>query len=153
MGLWPQHPLGGGMSISNLSRQFLWEKGEQVETDKRKFRRFIAQDMAFAVFRPHFTKLGKIKDISRGGMAFEYVTFEGEKKDSGEIDLFVSGARFHLSRIPAQTVYDSVVAKNHYSFSPFVERRRCAVQFGELNEEQMTQLRHFLETHTRGLAP
>ncbi|MBW1741830.1 MAG: PilZ domain-containing protein, partial [Deltaproteobacteria bacterium] len=138
------------MSISNLSRQFVLEKGEQVETEKRRFRRFIAQDMAFAVFRPHFTKLGKIKDISRGGMAFEYVTFEGAKEDSGEIDLFVSGARFHLSRMPAQTVYDSGVADNHYTFSPFVERRRCAVQFGELTQEQTTQLNHFLETHTTG---
>jgi hypothetical protein len=141
------------MSISNLSRQFVWEKGEQVETENRKFRRFIAQDMAFAVFRPHFTKLGKIKDISKGGMAFEYVTFEGAKKDSGEIDLFVSGARFHLSRIPAETVYDCSVGNDHYTFNPFVERRRCAVQFGEFTEEQATQLRHFIETHTTGLAP
>jgi len=109
--------------------------------------------MAFAVFRPHFTKLGKIKDISRSGMAFEYVTFEGAKADSGEIDLFVSGARFHLARMPAQTVYDTGVVNNHYSFSPFVERRRCGVKFGELTEEQATQLRHFLETHTTGLAP
>ena len=137
----------------NLSYQIDPEKGEEVETEKRKFRRFLAQDMAFAVFRPHFSKLGKIKDISGSGMAFEYVTFEGAKEDSGEIDLFVSGARFHLPRMPAQTVYDNSVANDHYSFSPFVERRRCGVKFGELTEEQNTQLRHFLETHTTGLAP
>jgi hypothetical protein len=141
------------MSISNLSHQFDWEKGDQLETEKRKHRRFLAQDMAFAVFRPYFTKLGKVKDISKSGMAFEYVTFEGAKEDSEEIDLFVSGTRFHLSRMPAQTVYDSSVVNDHYSFSPFVERRRCGVKFGELTEEQATQLRHFLETYTTGLTP
>lgn len=141
------------MGLMNLSHQFDWEKGEQVEMEKRKSRRFLAQDMAFAVFRPYFTKLGKVRDISKSGMAFEYVTFEGAKEDSGEVDLFVSGTRFHLSRIPAQTVYDSGVANDHYSFSPLVERRRCGVKFGELTEGQAKQLRHFIETHTTGLAP
>lgn len=142
------------MSISDLSGRFiLWEKGEQVDTEKRKFRRFLAQDMAFAVFRPHFTKLGKIKDISRGGMAFEYVTFEGPKEDTAEMDIFISGVRFHLPRMPVQTVYDSSVVNDHYTFSPFVERRRCGVQFGELNEEQAAQLKYFLETHTTGIVP
>jgi hypothetical protein len=141
------------MSISHLKRQIvLWEKGEQVQTEKRKFRRFLAQDMAFAVFRPHFTKLGKIKDISRGGMAFEYVTFEGPKEDAAEIDIFVSGVRFHLPKMPVQTIYDSSVVNDHYTFSPFVERRRCGVRFGDLTEEQVAQLKYFLETHTTGLA-
>jgi hypothetical protein len=142
------------MGISRLRRQFLlWEKGEQVESEKRKFRRFLAQDMAFAVFRPYFTKLGKIKDIGKGGMAFEYVTFEGPKEDTAEMDIFVSGARFHLAKIPVHTIYDSSVVNDHYTFSPFVERRRCGVRFGELTDEQTSQLKHFLETHTSGLAP
>ena len=145
---------GDDMSITDLAWQFQsWEKGERVETEKRKFERYLAQDLAFAVFRPSFTKLGKIKDISKGGLAFEYVTAEGQMEDSTEIDIFISGTRFHVTRVPAKTMYDSKVANDDYTFAPFVERRRCGLQFGELTEEQAAQLGHFLETHTIGLAP
>jgi hypothetical protein len=142
------------MSITDLAWQFQsWEKGERVETEKRKFERYLAQDLAFAVFRPSFTKLGKIKDISKGGLAFEYVTPEGQMEDSTEIDIFISGTRFHMARVPAKTMYDTKVVNQDYRFAPFVERRRCGVQFGELTEEEAAQLGHFLETHTTGLAP
>jgi hypothetical protein len=123
-----------------------------VETNKRKFERYLSQDLAFAVFRPRFTKLGKIKDISAGGLSFEYVTSEGEMDDSPEIDIFMSGSRFHMTRVPAKTVYDSKVVSHDYTFAPFVERRRCGLQFGELTEEQSEQLEDFLKTHTTGLA-
>jgi hypothetical protein len=124
-----------------------------VETEKRKFERYLAQDLAFAVFRPRFVKLGKITDISRGGLAFEYVTTEGEIEDSSEIDIFMSGARFHMTRVPAKTIYDSKMVSHDYTFAPFVERRRCGVQFGELTEEQAMQLEDFLKAHTTGLVP
>jgi hypothetical protein len=123
-----------------------------VETDKRKFERYLAQDLAFAVFRPRFTKLGKIKDISAGGLSFEYVSTEGEIEDSSEIDIFMSGSRFHMTRVPAKTVYDSTVISHDYTFAPLVQRRRCGLQFGELTEEQSEQLKDFLKTHTTGLA-
>jgi hypothetical protein len=73
-------------------------------------------------------------------------------EDSPEIDIFISGTRLHLARVPAKTIYDTKVVNHDYTFSPFVERRRCGVQFGELTEEQAAQLGHFLETHTTGLA-
>jgi hypothetical protein len=142
------------MGIMDLDRQFQsWQRGERVESEKRRFARYVAQDLAFAVFRPSFTKLGKIKDISKGGLAFEYVTAEGQMEDSTEIDIFISGTRFHVTRVPAKTMYDSKVANDDYTFAPFVERRRCGLQFGELTKEQAAQLTHFLETHTTGLAP
>jgi hypothetical protein len=142
------------MSIMHVGRQFEpWEKGERVETEKRRFARYVAQDLAFAVFRPSFTKLGKIKDISRGGLAFDYVTSEGRKEDSPEIEIFMSGPRFHITRVPAKTIYDRKVINHDYTFAPFVEKRRCGVQFGKLTEDQAEHLAHFLETYTNGLAP
>jgi hypothetical protein len=142
------------MRIMDLDRQFQsWEKGERVETEKRRFERYMAQDLAFAVFRPRFTKLGKIKDISRGGLAFEYVTSEGRMEDSREIDIFISGARFHLTRVPAKAIYDTEIVNHGFTFAPFVEMRRCGVQFGELTEVQASQLDDFLKIHTTGLVP
>ncbi len=122
-----------------------------METENRKFDRYLAEDLAFAAFRPRFVKLGKIKDISQGGLAFEYVTTEGQMEDSSEIDIFMSGARFHMTRVPVKAIYDTKVVEHDYTFAPFVERRRCGVQFGELTQEQAAQLEDFFKTHTIGL--
>jgi hypothetical protein len=146
--------LDDGMSIMELGRQFeTWEKGETVKTENRKFERYVVEHLAFAVFRPGFKKLGKIKDISWGGLAFEYITSEGRMEDSLEIDIFISGARFHMSRVPTKPIYDTKVVTREPTFAPFLEKRRCGVRFGKLTAEQVAQLAHFLETHTTGLAP
>jgi len=123
-----------------------------VKTEQRKFTRFLVQDTAFAVLRPHFTKLGKIKDISGGGLAFEYIAYEGQKKDSSEIDIFLSEGRFHLSKIPSKIVYDIKIGEQYQTPIDRIERRLCALQFGEMAEEQTAQLGFFLNNHTTGTA-
>jgi hypothetical protein len=124
-----------------------------VKTDKRTFQRHLVQDLAFAVFRPQFTKLGKLKDISRSGLAFEYVTSEGRKEDSLEMDIFISGARFHLSNVPVRTIYDTKVGVDNYTLTPFVERRRCGVEIGELTDSQRSQLEYFIHNFGTGKVP
>lgn len=127
-----------------------------METDKRRFERYVAEHLALAVFRPNFKKLGKIRDVSRGGLSFEYMTSEGRSEgrmeDSLEIDIFVSGARFHMRRVAVRTIYDQEVVHHDYTFAPLLERRRCGVQFGEMSQDQTEQLVYFLEAHTTGLA-
>ena len=128
-------------------------KGQKgVETERRKFMRFLAQDKAFAVLRPHFTKLGKIKDISGGGLAFEYIAYEGQKEGSLGIDIFLSNNRFYLARLPCKIRYDIKIAERHKISMDRIERRRCGLQFGELAEEQAAQLKFFLKNHTTGTA-
>jgi hypothetical protein len=123
-----------------------------VKTERRKFTRFLAQDKAFAVLRPHFTKLGKIKDISGHGLMFEYVAYEGQKEDSSGIDIFLSGDLFYLAKIPCEIRYDIKIAERYQTSIDRIERRRCGLQFGELIEEQAAQLEFFLKNHTTGTA-
>ena len=111
-----------------------------METERRKFTRFLAQDTAFAVLRPHFTKLGKIKDISEGGLAFDYIAYAGQKEDSSGIDIFLSGNGFYLGRIPCKTKYDIKISERYQASTDHMEMRRCGLQFGELTEEQAAQL-------------
>jgi hypothetical protein len=129
------------------------QEGATVKTDKRTFQRYLVQDLAFAVFRPQFTKLGKVRDISRSGLSFEYVTSEGRKEDSLEMDIFISGARFHLANLPVKTIYDSKVGGDKYSLTPFVERRRCGVEIGELTDTQRSQLEYFIHNFGTGKLP
>jgi len=126
--------------------------GKAVETERRKFTRFLAQDTAFAVLRPHFTKLGKIKDISGAGLASEYIAYEGQSQDSLGIDIFLSGDSFYLARIPCKIRYDIKIAERYQTSTDPIEWRRCGLQFGELTEEQAAQLEFFLKNHTTGTA-
>ncbi len=123
-----------------------------METERRKFRRFLAQNAAFAVLRPHFTMLGKIKDISRGGLAFEYIAHEGQKRGSSEIDILITGDRFYLPKIPSQKIYDIKIGEENQTLIDRFETRRCGLQFGELTEEQADELEFFLNNYTTGTA-
>ncbi len=136
-GLHPFHGLGSTISLLEKTT---------VETERRKFRRLLPQELTFAALRPHFNRLGKVKDISKGGLAFEYILSETQYVDSSEIDVFVSSDRFYLRRIPSKIVYDIKMVEEYQS----LERRWCGVQFGDLTEEQADKLDSFLQNHTTG---
>ncbi len=119
-----------------------------METEQRKFIRLLPQDLTFAVIRPHFSNLGKVKDISRGGMAYEYIFNETQNTGDAEIDIFLSGDSFYLPRIPSKIIYDTKIVEKFQS----VETRRCGVQFRDLTEEQAAELDLFLKSHTTGTA-
>ena len=118
-----------------------------MEAERRKFRRRLPQELTFAILRPHFTKLGKVKDISRGGLAFEYILNGTQYTGSSGIDIF-SGDRFYLPRIPSKIVYDMEIVGQYQD----VERWRCGLQFGDLTEDQAAKLDLFLQNHTTGKA-
>jgi len=96
--------------------------------------------------------LGKIKDISRGGLAFEYIAHEGQKRGSSEIDILITGDRFYLPKIPSKKIYDIKIGEENEISIDRLETRRCGLQFGELTEEQAAQLDFFLKNHTTGTA-
>jgi hypothetical protein len=120
-----------------------------VEDERRKFQRLLAQNTAFAVLRPDFTRVGRIKDISEGGLAFEYIaSYQGQKQHSSEMDIFLSEGSFHISRIPSRVMHDVKIAEEYQTVSDRIETRRCGVQFGALTQEQAAQLNFFLNNHT-----
>jgi hypothetical protein len=117
---------------------------ERIE--RRKHKRFQAEEGAFVVVRPQFTKLGQIIDISRGGLAFRYTLTGGEMSGSVELDIFLTGDGFYLERVPFKTVSDLKMPKK---LSPrSLPMRRCGVQFGDLTHFHISQLAHFIENHT-----
>ena len=123
-----------------------------MASERRKFRRFLVQDKAFAVLRPHFNKLGTIKDIGRGGLAFEYIAYEGPDRDSSYIDIFLTGDRFYLSKILSKIIYDIKIVDRNQTPIDLFATRRCGLQFGELTPDQAAQLDFFIKNHTTGTA-
>jgi c-di-GMP-binding flagellar brake protein YcgR len=112
------------------------KKGEE---DRRRFHRFGMKNAVFITFRPEFDMIGKLTDISAGGLAFEYNSFEDrEKSDVVEIALFSHPKDYSLPKAVCRVVYDREV-EGCYSFKGF-QTRRCGLEFCELNSDQMLQL-------------
>ena len=122
--------------------------------EKRRQIRFLAEENAFAALGARFTKVGRVKNISTGGLAFEYITDGNGEESPSQLDVFVSGDDFHLPKVPCRVVYDIPsrrADRNRIFFQPFVTKQ-CGVEFEGLTEEKRVQLELFLETHTRGAA-
>ena len=117
-----------------------------METERRKFKRLLPRGLTFAVFRPHFSNLGKVKDISLGGLALEYVLNETQNKGSSEIDIFLTDDSLYLRRIPSKIIYDRKIDEEYRS----MKKRRCGLQFGDLTSTKKYQLEYFLQKYTSG---
>lgn len=118
--------------------------------EQRKYIRFSVQDNAFAALRSGFERVRKVNDISKKGLAFSYL-IEGIKagsdKDYSEVDIFLSGDRFHLEKVHCKIVYDIQDPKSDKNN---IMTRRCGLHFGELIKNQSELLELFLKNYTTG---
>ncbi len=114
--------------------------------ERRKHKRFKAAQGAYAVLGPETSKLGQIKDISMGGLAFKYLADEARPNSAGDLDIVIRQNNYCIKNIPIQTVSDFELARES-AFST-VRLRRQGVQFGKLTSDQMSQLEFVLKNHT-----
>ncbi len=120
--------------------------------ERRKYVRFLAKDNSFAALRNGFKKVGKINDISIGGLGFSYLNEIAEVDSTGnhsQIDIFNSKDEFYLSNVPCRIVYEAPGSIPDEGF--LVRMSRCGLQFGELNGSQLEQLELFMENYTTGV--
>ncbi len=125
---------------------------EDTNKEKRRHRRFSPKVLAFAALRPDFFRLGRIRNISKSGVAFEYLDYgEDEEnsrpKDSSQIDIFVSRETFHIMRISCRLVYDVRVDYTGSFSASLFENRCCGLEFTDLTDEQERKLDFFLKNH------
>ena len=117
-------------------------RNESVE--HRKHRRFLIPRDAFAALGPHFNQVGPLTDISKGGLAFCYMS--RKKQPNGlSLDIFLTDADFYLSCVPLKEVFDSEAPNNTAGCAPI---RRCRVQFGDLTDNQLSRIEHIIQKHT-----
>lgn len=140
-----------------------------LSEDRRKQDLFMAMEGAFAIIRSAPSKLGQIKDMSRGeiaiaifkskpiltgqiinisrsGLTFRYFPGEERSNQFVELDILFANIRFYLENLPFKTVSDLDV-DNEFSYSS-QNRKLMRVQFGELNLHQMSQLDYFIQNCT-----
>ncbi len=125
-----------------------------ITHERRKHSRFLTQDDTFVALGRNFTKVGKIKDISMKGLAFEYISDEKLKDhDDSVFEIFLSEHEFHISKVPCRVVYDTPIYEPEMTclFNKTFIMNRCVVEFGTLKEHHRKQLKFFVKNHTIGL--
>lgn len=110
--------------------------------ERRESPRFEVKDNVYLTFRPNFDRIGRVKDISTSGAAFEYVQYSALTNITEvEVDIFSQSKEFHWPKIPCKVVYDRRVEK-YVSFEG-IETRRCGLKFTKLSEQQLSELTYF----------
>lgn len=124
--------------------------------ERRKNTRYLVKDDLIASLHNGNGKVGKVKDISMGGLSFEHIEPVNKKRSNQESlksNLHLRMDEFSLSRVSCRIIYDTPVqfiqSSEYMKFPLNSKNRRCGVQFQTLSDDQNRQLKLFLETHTK----
>jgi len=117
-----------------------------MNNERREFVRYQIKPHTVFLFSNYSPVKGWVKDISRGGMSFEYTPSE-ECEPKPEISLILVGDAFpfYLPDLPCKTIYDIKVDKNHRPFKT-TGIRRCGVQYTKLDPEMQEKLEFLLSS-------
>ena len=116
--------------------------------ERRAHKRFLVKEGAYALLKNNSSKLGQIKNISKGGLAFSYIVNGEQMHESFKVDIFISNIGYCLKDIPSKKISGSHI-NNKFPFSTFAIRK-VGIQFNELNQSQLSQLDNFMRDHTAG---
>ncbi len=124
------------------------QKPPMTVLEQRRFERYSPPEGAIAALRP-FAEFGVIRNISKGGMAFEYLNI-AERKDPGrkpgpqnEIDVFIPGNGNRPLTIPCRIVRVAEKLLGSYAHE-VVAKKLCGVEFLPVDRETSMALDAFL---------
>jgi hypothetical protein len=119
--------------------------------EQRNNIRFIAQDNVMVALRYSSTKIGRVKDISKGGLSFEHIYEEELNREPSKKGILIWVNGFWMSTVSCRVVYDIPIPTpaEYQSLSIRLITRRCGIQFEALSEDQKAQLDLFLKTYTK----
>ena len=121
-------------------------KNDGIIFERRSDERFPVKQGAYALMKTGASKLGQIKNISKGGLSFMYINGGEQMEESLLLDIFISGHGFFLKDISCSKISD-IHVENKSPFSDF-KMRHLGVQFSEMNQDQRRRLENFIQNHT-----
>ncbi len=119
-----------------------------TEEERRRYNRYCPPEGTIAVLRPYGEEIGRVKNIGKEGLAFEYLVL-GDKNGSistepkTEIEILYPENGFYLSRIPCEIVWESDL-QIEYSLFSVLPTKRIGIQFKELTTEKTHLFNGFL---------
>jgi hypothetical protein len=117
-----------------------------MEAERRKSKRYPVPKNVYFVFDHNSNKMAVVKDISMGGLKFEYIPIPSSEAEWKTIDIYASSRnRFHLFGIPCKIIYqiDSLIENQSFSGS---RSRTAGLQFAKLTKNQKKKLESLLNT-------
>ena len=109
----------------------------------------------FVVFNAYPDRLGKLKDVGKGGAGFEYAVIDNSVKDAKrlevEVDIFgPASSHFVLSSVPCKVVYDIRIERPTVIG---IETRRCGLRFDKLSYQHSESLKLLLDYYVSHCLP
>ncbi len=119
--------------------------------DKRKYSRVIIEENGIVALHNGVNRIGKVKDISQGGLSFEHIYEEDfmENKSWRSLTLLIHDV--NLSKIPCRIIYNHPIQtpSEYDQLAIRLTTRRCGIEFESLTDEQIAQLDLILTTCTK----
>ena len=116
-----------------------------LHTERRKYQRHDVSSLAIAVPQKKHSRVARVVNISKGGMAVRYVDHINWLEEAREIDILVN-SDFFMSSLPIESIRDFKV-DNQNVFS-IIQERQCCMQFGPLSPAQESLLHDFIMKYT-----
>lgn len=125
-----------------------------MQIERRRHIRYMPlKQHAFAALGQSFTKTGKVKDISLGGLSIEYIVGQCiQTEDNSRVEIFLTDMPLHIRNVECHAIYDDPISmpqmKDNISSSLTV--RRTGIRFIMLSEKQIEQLNMLINLFCAG---
>jgi hypothetical protein len=114
--------------------------------EKRAHVRYTPVEPAYAALGKDFSRTGRIRDISRGGLCFEYIVGAARSEDDTKLAVFLIDDSFHIHNLPCRVIYDHSRSEVRGGSIGIIEERVCGVKFLMPSSEQEQQIAQFLSS-------
>ena len=116
-----------------------------MEDERREFTRFVFTKDEIQVLSDNPILFGKLNDISKGGLSFQYTPITGVKMATDSINILPRGKdKYNLYHISCQIIYDISSVGEGKSTTGY-ERRKCGIKYHWLKEKQNKKLELLLD--------
>jgi hypothetical protein len=145
------HTAKPGRRATRPDNQSVDNQEEALEAERRQHPRFRVREGAFEVFSRDSKMIGKLSNISLGGLAFQYSPVGGQKAESETIDIMAkSPDLLYLPSVACRTMYDISALAEDQTFTG-AATRLCGVKFFRPTKEHKQKLALFIKKY--GLMP
>lgn len=114
--------------------------------ERRRHPRYRAREGAYAVVKDGEHLTTRILDISAGGVSLLYSSDSARPRESSVIDLLFAFTRFRIKDFPFEAISDTEVPDQIPSTPGPL--RRLGGKFGDLSENQVSELNFFIRNYT-----
>ncbi len=123
---------------------------DEGKAERRRHPRFLANSGTFVISVGDPAHMGELVDISLSGLSFRYLDAAQEFGRVEEMTVCTADKQHCVDNLKCRTVFDLKDDRDTESLSTILKRR--GVQFEDLTQTQMEQLRYFIQENVREIS-